>query len=87
MTRVLSVAALAPGDKVKVGFQVWEVASISPDRFGVEWLQITWAHGVQSAPMSPYTEFEIAECDGCDQDPWRKPVHYGSCPLTEGGPP
>lgn len=22
------------------------------------------------------------ECDGCDQDPWRKPVHYGSCPLA-----
>lgn len=24
------------------------------------------------------------ECDGCDQDPWRKPVHYGTCPLAPG---
>lgn len=21
-------------------------------------------------------------CDGCDQDPWTEPVHYGSCPLA-----
>lgn len=25
------------------------------------------------------------ECDGCDQDPWRTPVHYGTCPLAECG--
>jgi hypothetical protein len=24
------------------------------------------------------------ECDGCDQDPWTRPVHYGSCPLAPG---
>ena len=22
------------------------------------------------------------ECDGCDQDPWRASVHYGTCPLA-----
>lgn len=25
----------------------------------------------------------VAECDGCDQDPWTPPVHYGTCPLAE----
>lgn len=22
------------------------------------------------------------ECDGCDLDPWRAAVHYGTCPLA-----
>lgn len=27
------------------------------------------------------------ECDGCDQDPFTAPSHYGSCPLNTRGTP
>lgn len=27
-------------------------------------------------------EYARTTCDGCDQDPWREPVHYGTCPLA-----
>lgn len=49
-------------------------------------------HGFESGGYVNYSDLHdewlrvIAnepECDGCDQDPWRAPVHYGTCPLNE----
>lgn len=34
---------------------------------------------VQKAQM----ENDQNACNGCDQDPWRKPAHYGDCALAE----
>lgn len=35
-------------------------------------LQLAWERAIANVP----------ECDGCDQDPWRTAVHYGTCPLA-----
>ena len=63
MSKSVAVAALEPGMKVRVGRSgVWEVVSVKAARFpslAPGWLQITWAHGPQSCPMSPLTELEV----------------------------
>jgi hypothetical protein len=39
-------------------------------------LQAEWLRAITNEP----------ECDGCHQDPWCQPVHYGTCPLTTTNP-
>ena len=47
------------------------------------------AAGFEKTDDDTYPELQRAwerviepQCDGCDQDPWRAPVHYGTCPLN-----
>jgi hypothetical protein len=44
--------------------------------------------GHEPAPFEVVAEVVVTvvsepECDGCDQDPWTAPEHYGTCPLAE----
>lgn len=51
---------------------LWEVAGFEKSVSTYPELQRAWERVIRNEP----------ECDGCDQDPWRQPVHYGTCPLN-----